>query len=406
MYKRIISVILIFIIMICCLGNNKANNNKQEKIYKNIYIEDIDMSNMTKKECIDILKEAYPLEDINLKYEGKTWTIHPKDIDFRYKIEEATDIAMKYTKTDKRLENLKRKSKLILNERHHIPLDEEYDKEKLSAVIDCISNQIDREYVNATLAIEKDGTFKRLPSKEGKKVQKDELQKEIDELIQNKNITDLNIPVKTTLPTLNSDDVQSVNSILGQFSTAFNNHTSRGSNIHTAGESSGDIILMPQEIYSYNKATGPRVLSKGYKYAPVIIGGKYRNGEGGGVCQVSTTIYNAALLAGLEIVEVHNHTYISHYVSGGRDATVAYGYYDLKFKNPYSHPIYIKNIVGDGAITTKIYGCKDDIKRIYVRTEHEYKKDKIIIKTYRVYLDQNNQKIKEELISTNKYDQK
>ena len=53
--------------MICCLGNNKANNNKQEKIYKNIYIEDIDMSNMTKKECIDILKEAYPLEDINLK---------------------------------------------------------------------------------------------------------------------------------------------------------------------------------------------------------------------------------------------------------------------------------------------------------------------------------------------------
>ena len=381
MYKRIISVILIFIIMICCLGNNKANNNKQEKIYKNIYIEDIDMSNMTKKECIDILKEAYPLEDINLKYEGKTWTIHPKDIDFRYKIEEATAIAMKYTKTDKRLENLKRKSKLILNE-------------------------IDREYVNATLAIEKDGTFKRLPSKEGKKVQKDELQKEIDELIQNKNITDLNIPVKTTLPTLNSDDVQSVNSILGQFSTAFNNHTSRGSNIHTAGESSGDIILMPQEIYSYNKATGPRVLSKGYKYAPVIIGGKYRNGEGGGVCQVSTTIYNAALLAGLEIVEVHNHTYISHYVSGGRDATVAYGYYDLKFKNPYSHPIYIKNIVGDGAITTKIYGCKDDIKRIYVRTEYEYKKQKIIVKTYRVYLDQNNQKIKEELISTNKYDQK
>ena len=104
-----------------------------------------------------------------------------------------------------------------------------------------------------------------MPSKEGKKVQKDELQKEIDELIQNKNITDLNIPVKTTLPTLNSDDVQSVNSILGQFSTAFNNHTSRGSNIHTAGESSGDIILMPQEIYSYNKATGPRVLSKGYR---------------------------------------------------------------------------------------------------------------------------------------------
>ena len=232
------------------------------------------------------------------------------------------------------------------------------------------------------------------------------IKKEIDDIIKNKNIMDLNLPVKTTIPKLKTEDVESVNSILGQFSTAFNNETSRGSNIHVAGESSSDIIIMPQETYSYNNATGPRVLSKGYKYAPVIVGGKYINGEGGGVCQVSTTIYNAALLAGLEIVEVHNHTYLSHYVSGGRDATVAYGYYDLKFKNPYSHPIYIKNIVGKGSITSKIYGCRDDAQRIYVRTEHEYKKDKIIIKTYRVYLDKENKKIKEELISTNKYDNK
>ena len=77
---------------------------------------------MTEKQCIDILNEAYPLEDINLKYNSKVWTIHPSDIDFRYKVKEATNKALSYTRTAKKLENLKRKSKLILNERHHIAL--------------------------------------------------------------------------------------------------------------------------------------------------------------------------------------------------------------------------------------------------------------------------------------------
>lgn len=401
MYKKLIKIIFIFILAICCLGNSK---NQEKKIYKNIYIENIEMSNTTQKEAIDILNKAYPLEAINLKYEGKTWIIKPSDINLKYKIKEATDKAIEYTKTNSKLENIKRKSKLILGERHYISLDVEYDNEKLNEIIERISKKIDKEYVDATLTIEDDNTFKKLPSKEGKKVQKEQLQKQIDELIVNKNIMDINIPVKIIKPKIETSDIQSVNFILGQFSTSFNKNTSRGSNIYTAGKSSGDIILMPQEIYSYNKATGPRVISNGYKYAPVIIGKKYMNGEGGGVCQVSTTIYNAALLSGLEIIEIHNHTYVSHYVSAGRDATVSYGYYDLKFKNAYSHPIYIKNIIKNGIITTKIYGCKDDLQKIYIKTEYEYEKEKIIAKTYRVYLDQNNKKLKEELISTNTYD--
>lgn len=403
MYKKFIKIIFIFIIAICCLGNNK-NESRKEKIYKNIYIENVEMSNTTKKEAIDILKRAYPLEVINLKYEGKIWTIYPSDIDLKYKIKEATDRAIEYTKTNKKIENIKRKTKLILGERIYIPLDVEYDKEKLNTIIDNISKEINKKYINATLTIEDDNIFKKTPSKEGKIVQKEELQNELDELIVNKNIMDINIPVKVTKPKLQTFNIERINSILGQFSTSFNKNTSRGSNIYTASRSSGDIILMPQEIYSYNKATGPRVISNGYKYAPVIIGKKYTNGEGGGVCQVSSTIYNAALLSGLEIIEVHNHTYISHYICAGRDASVSYGYYDLKFKNPYNHPIYIKNIVKNGTITSKIYGCKDDLQRIYIKTESEYKKEKIIIKTYRVYLDQNNKKIKEELISTNMYD--
>lgn len=405
MKKNTAVMICVFIAMTFCLGNNTIEN-KPEKIFRNIYIEGVDVGGLNSEECRAILNKTYPIDDIVLKYNKKSWTIKSSDINLKYDIEDALNQAIDYTRKNKKLENLKRKTNLLLNNKYVIKLKADYDDDKLNNIIDDISKDVNREVANATLAIENDGTLKKIPSKNGKQLQKEKLKKEILKMVEDKKIKALNLPIKTVIPNLKTSDVNSVDSILGQFSTSFNNETSRGNNIHVAGESSGDIILMPNETYSYNNATGPRVLSRGYKYAPVIVGGRYINGEGGGVCQVSTTIYNAALLAGLEIIEVHNHTYLSHYVSGGRDATVAYGYHDLKFKNPYSHPIYIKNIVGNGAITTKIYGCKKDLQKIYIKTDQEYKKDKIIIKTYRVYLNQCNDKIKEELISTNKYNKR
>lgn len=90
-------------------------------------------------------------------------------------------------------------------------------------------------------------------------------------------------------------------------------------------------------------------------------------------------------------------------MSKGRDAAVSYGYIDLKFKNNFAHPIYIKNIVANGAITSKIYGCNQDREKLYIRTQESREKDKIIVKTYRVFLGEENNKIREELVSENKY---
>ena len=149
-------------------------------------------------------------------------------------------------------------------------------------------------------------------------------------MIKNKSSKDIELPVKIINPTITTEDVKSINTVLGQFSTSFNDYSTRGSNICVAAKSTSDRLIMPSETFSYNNSTGARTWSNGYKTAKVIVGGRYVNGEGGGVCQVSTTIYNAALISGLDIVEVHNHTYPSHYVAKGRDAAVSYGYIDLK----------------------------------------------------------------------------
>ena len=123
---------------------------------------------------------------------------------------------------------------------------------------------------------------------------------------------------------------------------------------------------MPGEVFSYNTQTGKRTKANGYKDAPVIVNGKLENDVGGGVCQVSSTIFNSALYSGLDITSRQNHSLKSSYVSIGRDAMVSDGGSDLRFKNPYSHPIYIKNVVSDGVITSRIYGNVSDKKNITI----------------------------------------
>ena len=222
-------------------------------------------------------------------------------------------------------------------------------------------------------------------------------------MIASKKIKDLYLPVNIINPTITTEDVNSINTVLGQFTTTFSENGARGSNIHVAGQSTSNKLIMPGHIFSYNKSTGARNWVNGYKTAKVIVGGKYVDGEGGGACQVSTTIYNAALLAGVDIEEVHNHSLQSKYVPRGRDASVSYGYTDLKLKNTFSHPIYIYNIVNNGCITSRIYGCSEDRQKLYIKTEESRQKESIVVKTYRIYLDEENNKIIEELIATSRY---
>lgn len=103
--------------------------------------------------------------------------------------------------------------------------------------------------------------------------------------------------------------------------------------------------IAPNAVWSFNQAVGPWVRSEGYVRAPVSYGGVLVPAWGGGVCQTSTTLYNAALLAGLEVVERHAHTIAPSYVAAGRDAAVAQGVADLKIRNPYPFPCRVEFVV-------------------------------------------------------------
>ena len=400
-FNKFIYLSIIIIIAFSTVGI--APVYKDKKIHKNITIESISVGKLTKEEAVNMLKKTYPLDNFNINYNNESWTIKPEDIELSFHIEERVDEALNYTRSKSIWNNIKRKGKLNINKPYNIKIKATYNEVKLSKQLEKIYEKVNVEAVDATFYVEPSGEIKRSESKEGRDVDISKLKDDIYNMINKKKIKDINLPVLTLYPKTSTKQVKSINSILGQFSTSFNDSTSRGSNIHVAGESTSDVLLMPGETFSYNKKTGARNWVNGYQSAPIIVGGRVVNGEGGGVCQVSTTIYNAALLSGLTIDEVHNHSLPSRYAPRGRDATVSYGYTDLKFTNPYTHPVYIKNIVGNGAITSKIYGCNLDRERIVIRMEEEYLKDKITVKTYRLYLDEENNVMRRELVNTSIY---
>ena len=112
---------------------------------------------------------------------------------------------------------------------------------------------------------------------------------------------------------------------------------------------------MPGDIFSFNDVVGDRSIERGYKTSKEIIGDKLVDGIGGGVCQVSTTLYNSILKTNLSSVERYPHTMNSSYIGSGLDATVAYGLLDYRFKNTYSYPIYIDIIIQNKNVTFSIY---------------------------------------------------
>lgn len=145
-----------------------------------------------------------------------------------------------------------------------------------------------------------------------------------------------------------------------RFSTEIlNKDEDRVHNIKIASEEIDHTVLEPGDVFSFNDALGKRTDDKGYEKAPIMLGnGDKGEGTGGGICQLSTTLYNAALKADLEIVERHRHSEPIPYVEEGKDATVVYGSKDLRFKNTRDYPIEILVSVSEEKVTVKLYKKK------------------------------------------------
>ena len=171
------------------------------------------------------------------------------------------------------------------------------------------------------------------------------------------------IPLNITVPENTLEDLgeEAFPDELGTYTTRYDpSNKNRSNNIAISAEKIDGTIIMPGETFSYNKIVGERTIAAGYKEAGAYAGGRVVQDVGGGICQTSSTLYNAALYANLEIVDRSNHQFLTSYVSAGRDATVAWGSIDFQFKNNRTYPIKIEATAKNGVCTMSIYGIKEE----------------------------------------------
>ncbi len=171
------------------------------------------------------------------------------------------------------------------------------------------------------------------------------------------------IPLIITKPevTISQIGSEAFPDLLATYSTKYDGaNINRATNLELACEKINDKVVLAGETFSYNKTLGERTIAAGYKEAKVYENGEVVDGIGGGICQVSSTLYNSVLMANMEVTERRNHQFVTSYTPEGRDATVVYGMTDLKFKNTRKYAIKIKATCSNGIVTISIYGIKED----------------------------------------------
>ncbi|MBQ7516750.1 MAG: VanW family protein [Schwartzia sp.] len=212
----------------------------------------------------------------------------------------------------------------------------------------------------------------------------------------------LTLTVAEEPPKVTDSELRPIDSELASYTTYYDPSSSRGQNIEIATATLDGLVVRSGEEVSFNTVVGGRVAGAGYQTAPVIVNGKVEQDIGGGVCQVSSTLYNAILLANLTPTQRTSHFFPSGYVPAGLDATVADGQIDFCFRNTLPHAVYILASAGGGTLTFTVLGHGADVPDD-IDMETVIKDPRPIVDVWRVYY-RNGAETDREFLHTDEYD--
>ena len=244
-------------------------------------------------------------------------------------------------------------------------LNENYSQVVMVSTRKTKASKIDMDKIYSEIHTEpKDAYFELDPYKIYPDVDGVDLQTSLDEarskVAGNEERYEFDLKITKAQKTIKDLGTEAFPYVVSSFSTRYDaSNTNRSTNLRIAAEKINGTVLLPGEVFSYNKTVGKRTVEEGYKDAKIYADGGVVDGLAGGICQISSTLYNAVLLANLEIVERRNHSFTTSYVAAGRDATVVWGTIDFQFKNSRSYPIKIEASVKNGIAEFKIHGMQE-----------------------------------------------
>lgn len=362
-----IIIVPVFILLVAAIAfsayvfhNTSSFDNK---IYTNVYINDINVGGLTKQEAMKLLDEKLnqSIKDkkIVLKYSDKKFHTDYDQLKVHYDFQGAVNEAFNIGKKGNLVKKTLYLSGLKSNPQK-ITVKLQADESKISKIVKRVARNINKDPVDATVKLN-GAAFSVVDGQNGISVDQKKLKSDILASI-NSNLSDaeIDITVNSVEPKVKKDALSSINTKISSFTTMFKlSDANRSGNIKIASQAVDGTVVMPGEVFSMNKAVGPRIGERGFKEANVIINGELVPGMAGGICQVTTTVYNAALYANFPIVSRRAHALRVHYVPAGRDATISGDAIDFKFRNSNKTPIFVHTYVSGGSVTADIYGTNE-----------------------------------------------
>ncbi len=357
--KIILSIVIIIsLVLISIFISTKYTN----LVYPRAFLYENNLSKLDEDSLNDELekiKNDINKKKIKINTNDKSYEINFSEIIKDYNDEDLEKEIMNYGKDG----NFFKQFVIItLGVKRDYKFDLNIDESYLNRFIDTVYEECSVYPIEPKVYINGDN-IKIEEGKNGSIVDKDKLFNDIKDLLESyekkDNISQINVTYKEKEPNISIDDLKKVDTKLSSFYTEYGTGGGRGKNIEVATSKVDDLLLMPGNEFSYEKVVGPVTSENGYTYAPIISNGKLVQGIGGGVCQVSSTIYNAQLKSGILPTERRNHSKSVNYVPKGLDATLATGSIDYKFVNTYDYPIVINAYNENGKIYIEFWSNKN-----------------------------------------------
>ena len=344
-------------------------------LHSQTYINGVNVGGLSSAEAeqvvYNVFKEKSENFNLNIKYKDKSWKFTKDDFEVNSQIHTIIEEAQTRNALLNNYSEQTNKLKELEKEGVSINVAFNYIFVGLDSKIEKIISEIEVKPTNSEIIFnpEKENCFEITEHKNGLRVNKEQLYFDINQQFNKTNNLEVEISMLDVEPEITKQANQQKTQLIASYSTQVADSTgNRKKNVRLALERFNGKVVNSGEEVSFNAVTGPHTLENGYKNATVIYNGQFVDGVGGGVCQASTTLYNALLLADVEVLEVHKHTLPVKYVPLGLDAMVSDYVADLKFKNNYENPIYIQTLCDSEKVEVKLYGVETG-KTIKTRSE-------------------------------------
>jgi len=331
----------------------------QNVIYQGISIDGEDVSGLTRIEAKALLEKrddgTLGKEILTIVNEERKWDILFSAIGVEYDVEKAVEKAWNIGRTGE-IKDRYKIVKALGKKKENLAFVIVYDEKKLKNQLEVVEKELNIEAQDSEIS-RKNGGFVITQEKVGVSMDVDKTTKKVVDLLKTKKGGNVEAIVTVTQPKYIKTENEKITDLLGSYSTDYSaNAKGRNENLRIGCQNVNGKIVAPGEVVSINLELGPQTYANGYKDAGIYVNGKVEQGVGGGVCQVTSTLYNAAIFAEMEIVERSPHSMTVGYVPLGRDAAIAGDYKDLKFKNNTDAPIFIEMYAGGGKVVANIFG--------------------------------------------------